>query len=62
MRYSFTELHDGTSSALELYIGDPDLAPQAALISLNIIGSALANSELDLKRSSKLISLDSTIP
>jgi hypothetical protein len=35
---SASNLHDGTSTALELFIGDPDLAPQAGLIYPNITG------------------------
>jgi hypothetical protein len=45
---SAAELHDGTSTALELFIGDPDSAPQAGLsypiitsISANDLGSRL---------------------
>jgi hypothetical protein len=36
MRASSAELHEGISLALELYIGDPDSAPQAGFISPNI--------------------------
>jgi hypothetical protein len=38
MLASSANLHDGTSSALELYIGNPDLAPHAGLIYPNIVG------------------------
>jgi hypothetical protein len=38
MMASASELHDATSTALELFIGDPDLAPQAGLIAPNISG------------------------
>jgi hypothetical protein len=38
MMASASELHDATSTALELFIGDPDLAPQAGLIYPNISG------------------------
>lgn len=48
MMASAAELHDGTSTALELFIGDPDSAPQAGLIyptitniSANDLGSRL---------------------
>jgi hypothetical protein len=47
MRASSAELHDATSSALELYIGDPDSATHAGLIYPNITG--LSASDLGIR-------------
>ena len=50
MRASSAELHDGTSSALELYIGDPDSAPQAGLIAPNITGISASDLGIRLQQ------------
>lgn len=50
MLASAAELHDGTSSALELYIGDPDSAPHAGLIYPNITGISASDLGIRLQQ------------
>ena len=50
MRASSAELHDGTSSALELYISNPNSAPQAGLISPNITGISASDLGIRLQQ------------
>jgi hypothetical protein len=50
MTASSAELHDGTSTALELYIGDPDSAPQAGLSAPNITGISASDLGIRLQQ------------
>ncbi|KAE9373541.1 hypothetical protein N431DRAFT_374078 [Stipitochalara longipes BDJ] len=50
MMASAAQLHDGTSSALELYIGDPDSAPQAGLAYTNITGISASDLGIRLQQ------------
>jgi hypothetical protein len=50
MLASSADLHDGTSSALELYIGNPDSAPHAGLIYPNITGISASDLGIRLQQ------------
>jgi hypothetical protein len=50
MMASSALLHDGTSSALELFIGDPDSAPQAGLAYTNITGISASDLGIRLQQ------------